>query len=73
MARQYRVVDCRPHTDNPDGTLVTAATPESAALMVLKEELSRGGRPADLRARVYSQSQGGPLTMVRLYSRSVPR
>lgn len=67
---EYRVVDCRPDVRDGTGTTVRAATPEAAALMVLDEKLGRGGQAPNLRARVYSQLEGQPLTMVRLYSRS---
>lgn len=74
MPRQYRVVDCRPGAHDEEGTMITAPSPESAALKVLKEVLFRSGKAKYLRARVYSQEEeGGPLSVVRLYSRAADR
>jgi len=69
MIREYRVVDCRAGADD-EGILVKAASPEAAALLVFDEPLMRGGKSPDLRARVYSRTGDGPLSMVRLYARA---
>jgi hypothetical protein len=45
-----------------------AETPEEAARIVLGEVLMRGGAPRHIRAKVYSVSRAGSLTLVRLYS-----
>ena len=70
--REFRVVDCRKKTVTPE-SIVSAGSPEAAALEILGEELMRGGHPRDLRARVYFKTDGQPLTMVRLYSKAVQR
>jgi hypothetical protein len=70
MARQYWVVDCRPGSDDNSRTPVTSFSPEGAARLVLQEDLGRGGVRGTLRARVYFQDEGQPLTMVRLYSKA---
>lgn len=70
MAFHYRVVDLRTDTIDPtEHTVAKAKSPEEAALVALGESLVRSGRRQDLRARVYFQNEGQPMTMVRLYRR----
>lgn len=69
MPIQYRVVECRPGAGDQEETRVSASTPEAAAFLVLREVLFRSGSAKNLRARVYSQRDDGPPTMVRLYAR----
>ncbi|HTN60900.1 MAG TPA: hypothetical protein VL147_05030 [Devosia sp.] len=73
MAREFRVVDCRANDVDPVDTIISAQTPEEAARLALGEYLERSGQKRDLRARVYFQTEGQPLTMVRLYSKAIDR
>ena len=67
--RTFRVVDTQRTTAELDA-LVTAHTPEAAAQQVLGFDLVRSGPPRSLRAKVYFQEDGQPMTMVRLYIRA---
>ena len=70
MAIQFRVVDLRAGTEAPTEVLIDKArSPEEAARLATGEVLVRSGRRNDLRARVYFQQPGQPMTMVRLYQR----
>ena len=69
MPHQYRVVDLARSTIDPDEVIVQASSPERAVLEALGVEVVRSGSKRDLRARVYFQHPGQPLTMVRLYSK----
>lgn len=70
MAITYRVVDVRSDVIDPRETLITGArTPEDAARQALELDVVRSGQRKDLVARVYWQSPGQPMTMVRLYRR----
>jgi hypothetical protein len=70
MAKIYRVVDCRPsRCDTLVETMQTAGSPEAAASLAIGENLVRGGRPENLRAKVYFPSALGPVSMVRLFSK----
>jgi hypothetical protein len=70
----YRVVDCRSTIIDPNEVIIPkAASPEEAAFKALGETLVRSGRRSDLRARVYFQHPNQPMSMVRLYSKSVDR
>jgi hypothetical protein len=66
---QYRVIDLQPGTIDPNEAIVEAGSPEAAAREVLGAELVRSGTKAELRARVYFQYPGQPLSMVRLYAK----
>ena len=70
----YRVVDCRTTIVNPKEVVISrASSPEDAAFQALGEALVRSGRRSDLRARVYFQHPNQPLSMVRLYAKSIDR
>jgi hypothetical protein len=63
---QYRVIDLQTEIIDPEPKTVAAVSPEKAAEMVLGLQLVRSGAKKDLRARVYFQNAGQPMTMVRL-------
>jgi hypothetical protein len=68
----YRIVDCRSTIINPGEIVISrASSPEDAAFKALGETLVRSGRRSDLRARVYFQRSNQPLTMVRLYAKTI--
>ena len=70
---QYRVIDLQVEAIDPNETIVEARSPEAAALDALGAELVRSGTKAELRARVYFQYPGQPLSMVRLYAKVTDR
>lgn len=70
---QYRVIDLQTEVVDPEPKTVTAASPEAAAEMVLGLLLVRSGAKKDLRARVYFQNSGQPVSMVRLYLKAPGR
>ena len=69
MPIEYRVIDLASSTVSPDERIVLSTRPERAALEALGVEVVRSGAKRDLRARVYFQHPGQPLSMVRLYSK----
>lgn len=69
----YRVMDLRSDTIDILEHNVPAKSPEDAARTVLGLELVRSGRKPDLVARVYWQTDGQPMNMVRLYSKVAER
>ena len=70
MALNYRVVDVRTDVIDPQEITVEGArSPEDAARQALGIDVVRSGHRRDLVARVYWQSVGQPVTMVRLYGR----
>jgi hypothetical protein len=70
MAITYRVVDVRDDIIDPKEIIITGArSPEDAARQALDVDLVRSGQRKDLAARVYWQSLGQPMNMVRLYRR----
>nr|WP_295887978.1 hypothetical protein [uncultured Devosia sp.] len=72
MTITYRVVDVRSDIIDPQETTITGArTPEDAARQALDLDVVRSGQRKDLVARVYWQSPGQPMNMVRLYRRIV--
>lgn len=70
MATEYRVIDLQTETIDPQPKTVKAVSREKAAELALGLELVRSGAKRDLRARVYCQQPGQPLTMVRLYTKA---
>jgi hypothetical protein len=70
MPIQYRVIDLADPAIDPDEHLVRSTSPERAVMDVLGVEVVRSGSKRELRARVYFQHPGQPLSMVRLYSKS---
>lgn len=70
MAVTYRVIDVRGDVIDPkEATIAGARSPEDAARTALGLEVVRSGQRQDLVARVYWQSPGQPMNMVRLYRR----
>lgn len=70
MAISYRVVDVRTDVIEPKEVIIEGArSPEDAVRQALDVEVVRSGNRRDLVARVYWQSLGQPVTMVRLYRR----
>ena len=67
---EYRVIDLQTEVIDPNPPVVKAATPEKAAEIALGVQLTRSGGRNDLRARVYFQTPGQPVSMVRLYTKS---
>lgn len=71
---EYRVVDLGASVVDPKERIVTGvSTAEAAAELALGVKLVRSGHKANLRARVYYQPPGSPLTMVRLYTQAIDR
>ena len=70
---EYRIIDLHTETIDPEPKTVQSTSPEKAAEMVLGLELVRRGAKKDLRARVYYQHAGQPVTMVRLYTKVADR
>jgi hypothetical protein len=66
---EYRVIDLQTETVDPEPKTVAASSPEKAAELALGLTLIRSGAKKDLRARVYFQHPGQPMSMVRLYSK----
>jgi hypothetical protein len=65
---EYKVVDLK--SEGAEPCMVTARSPEHAALVALGIELVRSGATKNLRARVYYQPDPEqPKNMVRLYSK----
>ncbi|KFC61782.1 hypothetical protein FF80_03979 [Devosia sp. LC5] len=72
MTLSYRVVDLASGGPEPlEHEVDGVNSPEAAAEKVLGTKLFRSGRKADLRARVYFQRPGMPLSMVRLYAKAI--
>lgn len=68
MALSYRVVDLRTDViDAMDMIIEGVTSPEEAARKALDIDVVRSGARKDLVARVYWQTIGQPMTMVRLY------
>lgn len=68
MALSYRVVDLRTDViDAMDIIIEGVTSPEDAARKALDIDVVRSGARKDLVARVYWQTIGQPMTMVRLY------
>jgi len=70
---EYRVIDLQTETIDREPKSVKTASPERAAEQVLGLQLVRSGSPRDLRARVYCQHPGQPVSMVRLYAKAAKR
>lgn len=71
MPVSYRVIDLASGGAEPVEHVVDGvATPEAAAEKALGARLFRSGRKPELRARVYFQRPGMPLSMVRLYAKA---
>jgi hypothetical protein len=71
MAKSFRVVDLREKVASDAESIMVhaAASPEAAARAALGEELVRSGSKRHMVAKVYWQTEGQPMTMVRLYAR----
>ena len=70
MAITYRVVDVRSTIVDPVEILVEGgSSPEGAVKQALGVEVVRSGAKENLVARVYWQSLGQPVSMVRLYQK----
>lgn len=70
MANTYRVVDLRTDDIDPRQIIIEGArSPEEAARQALELDVVRSGQRKDLVARVYWETSGQPVTMVRLYRR----
>lgn len=68
----YRLVDCRSTIIDPNQIVVARApSPEDAVLQAWGETLVRSGRRSELRARVYFQHPNQPMSMVRLYAKTM--
>lgn len=68
MALSYWVVDLRTDViDAMDIIIEGVTSPEEAARKALDIDVVRSGATKDLAARVYWQTTGQPMTMVRLY------
>ncbi len=74
MALTYRVVDARNSDEDAVDILVEGVrSPEDAVRQALGIDVVRSGARKDLVARVYWQTLGQPMNMVRLYSRAIER
>jgi len=69
MTSYFRVVDLQTEIIDTEPRIVKAASAEKAAELALGAQLVRSGVRKNLRARVYFQTPGQPVTMVRLYAR----
>ena len=69
MVLNFRVINLGNGLEHDTSSTHAAHTPEEAARLALGENLVRSGQRADLRARVYFQQGGQPVSMVRLYRR----
>lgn len=69
MPIEYRVIDLASPAIDPTERVVRSTSPERAVMETLGIAVVRSGSKRDLRARVYFQHPGQPLTMVRLYSK----
>lgn len=67
MGFSFRVVNLTTGMIEAEKVIEGAASPEAAAHQVLGFEVARSGARDDLVARVYWQSLGQPVNMVRLY------
>ena len=68
MALSYRVVDWRTDVIDATGHMIEGvSSPEAAARDVLGMDVVRSGATKDMVARVYWQTMGSPVNMVRLY------
>ncbi len=67
---EFKVIDLQPDRIDLEPKTVEATTAEDAAHIALGVDLVRSGPKQNLRARVYFQHPGQPMTMVRLYSRN---
>ena len=70
---EFRIIDLRTELIDPNPKTVLAPSPERAAELALGLSLVRSGAKDNLRARVYSQQPGRPLSMVRLYTKVADR
>lgn len=70
---EFRIIDLQTETIDPAPRTVVAPSPERAAELALGLSLVRSGAKQDLRARVYSQHPGQPMSMVRLYTKVANR
>ncbi|WP_108459205.1 hypothetical protein [Devosia naphthalenivorans] len=70
MAITYRVIDVRETLIDPLDILIEGVrSPEEAARQALGIDVVRSGAKQNLVARVYWQSVGQPVNMVRLYKK----
>jgi hypothetical protein len=67
MTLTYRVVDLRQPDQHAETEISGVPSPEAAARQVLGMNVVRSGSKRDLVAKVYWQTLGQPLTMVRFY------
>ncbi|WEK03364.1 MAG: hypothetical protein P0Y65_14325 [Candidatus Devosia phytovorans] len=65
--QQYRVINMSGTRIEGAAKVVTAASPEKAAALLLGEMLVRDGNPENLRARVYVAEDGQPMQTVSLF------
>ncbi|MDB5615410.1 MAG: hypothetical protein JWQ22_3063 [Devosia sp.] len=65
---EFRVIDLGSGAEGKEETILSRS-PEEAARRMLGEAVVRSGARRDLRAKVYWQYPGQPLSMVRLYSK----
>lgn len=70
---EYRIIDLQVEAIDPEQIVVRASSPESAVKDALGAEVVRSGSKRDLRARVYFQRPGQPVSMVRLYTKARDR
>lgn len=73
MTISYRVVDLRNDVIDAQEVLVGGRSPEDAARQILGIDVVRSGSKKDLVARVYWQTVGHPMYMVRLYRKVADR
>jgi hypothetical protein len=69
MPLEYRVIDLSSPTIDPGERIVRSTSPERAVMDALGVQVVRSGSKQDIRARVYFQHPGQPVSMVRLYSK----
>lgn len=66
---EYRIVDLRRNSIDPEPMIIKAHSPEHAANLAFGLDFVRSGSKDKLCARVYFQNPGQPMSMVRLYAK----
>ena len=70
MVIEFSIVDVQAENNAATSEIVRANSPEQAASIALGLDLLWSGKKQNLWARVYSQRERQPKSMVRLYQRS---
>lgn len=71
MPMRFRIIDLSTGRIDHAPPMLTAVSPEAAAQQHFGFEVARSGHRNDLVARVYWESPGHPVNMIRLYRRAI--